>query len=441
MKRRFLIIGQVMVDVLHPASRPVVRMGGILHAARGFAAMEQEVTIAYVAPAYLEKQLKQHIDDLPYTTAVKIGNIEGTPNVVLVGEATEAGNQGYEYILEHDRSIDLDEARLKALLIERSFTDVLIFPDSDELNPIFRLLNKYTIEVHVDANFKGSIPKMVRALGRPLKTLMASTSSLLFSQKFAGKIEAMRQFALHHAETFVFKENRGGSRLWTQKVAAPLHAPAFVGETAHSVGVGDCFDAVYLSTFESPPALRLRMASLAAQHYAMTLTTPDFFKNMKRLNGVPVEMLSGLQGISLPWEIRSQFHIYIAAPDFEHVNVRVINEVESALKYHNLTPHRPVKEHGEIKQETPRHQRLTTALKDIELLKRCQALIAIPIYPDPGTYIEVGYALEAGIPVFVYAPFKFQENLLAVELPELVTGNLDRLISAIFEHAQRQLSR
>lgn len=437
MKRRFLIIGHIMVDVLHPVRQPIIRMGGILHAARGFSSMGQDATIAYIAPCYLEKQIKRHVDDMPHVSASKIGNVEGTPNVVLVAEPTEASDQGYEYLLENDRSVVLDEPALAALLHETVFTDALVFPDSDDLLPVFRLLKQHSIEVHVDANFHGSIPKMVRALGRPLKTLLASTSSVLFLKKFKGKANLMREFALHHAETFVFKENRGGSRLWERKTSSSLRTPAFVGETTHSVGIGDCFDAVFLALHASPPALRLRTASLAAQHYAMTTSTADFFRKMKTLRQLPAKTVATLRGISLPWEERSQFHIYIAAPDFMDVNVRSINEVEAALKYHNFSPHRPVREHGEIKPTTPPHERLTTAVKDIELLKRCQALIAIPIYPDPGTYIEVGFALEAGIPVFVYAPFKFQENLLAVELPTLVTGSLDTLITSIFDHAQK----
>lgn len=438
MKRKFLVIGQIMVDVLSSARGPLVRMGGVLHAARGFSSMDQYATIAYIAPDYLESQLKRHIGDMPLIDAVKVGHVEGSPNVVLIGEPTESGDQGYEYILEDDRSLHLDESGLEALLRAGNFTDALVFPDSDSLLPVFRLLKKFTVDVHVDANFQGSIPKMVRALGRPLKTLMVSTSSVLFLEKFKGATNAMQKFALMHAETFIFKENRGGSRLWGKKTLSPLRTPAFVGETAHSVGVGDCFDAVFLATHGSQKKQRLRIASLAAQNYAMTLRTPDFFTKMKTLRQMPVKTLTSLQGISLPWEERSQFHVYIAAPDFANVNVRAIDEVEAALKYHNFSPHRPVREHGEIKPGTPPDKRLTTALKDIELLKRCHALIAIPIYPDPGTYIEVGYALEAGIPVFMYAPFKFQENLLAMELPTLVTDNLDCLITSIFEQAQKR---
>ena len=78
-----------------------------------------------------------------------------------------------------------------------------------------------------------------------------------------------------------------------------------------------------------------------------------------------------------------------------------------------------------------------TASKDIELLKTCKILLAIPIYSDPGTFIEMGIAHQMGIPVIVYCPDHPMDNLLADELPILVSSNLDEVIAEVFVQAEK----
>lgn len=51
-----------------------------------------------------------------------------------------------------------------------------------------------------------------------------------------------------------------------------------------------------------------------------------------------------------------------------------------------------------------KNQKLNFFNKDMELLKDCQILIAVLLFNDPGTLIEIGVAAERKLPTFVYDP-------------------------------------
>lgn len=70
----------------------------------------------------------------------------------------------------------------------------------------------------------------------------------------------------------------------------------------------------------------------------------------------------------------------------------------------------------------------------------CQVLVAVMLYDDPGTLIEIGIAVERGIPVIVYDPGSRADNLMLTQLPFLVSSDLDQVISVVFDCASR-LSR
>jgi nucleoside 2-deoxyribosyltransferase len=64
-------------------------------------------------------------------------------------------------------------------------------------------------------------------------------------------------------------------------------------------------------------------------------------------------------------------------------------------------------------------------------------MIAVLIFNDPGTLIEIGIAVERGIPVIVYDPYGLADNLMLTQLPKLVSNDLDAVISATFEQASK----
>ena len=438
MKPRICLVGQVVVDVLHLKDGPVARLGGVFHAANVLSALECDFDIAYVAPKYLDHEIASYSQQIGAAKTIKIGDVEGCPNVLLVGEPTEVGSQDYEFLLDRQHRCHLNLMELKNRLREKAFTDFIIFPGGFELRRILAALEQLNARVHVDANFEPEQFKVLRVLGRPLQTLILSTSSTTFLKVFKGNCARIRRAGLKVARSFLLKENRGGSRYFRRGFAKPISIPAFPRRIIHSVGVGDCFNAALVCLSHSMPLeASLIYASLLAGDYASVLSQPLFKNAVKRTRMIRPNEVAQLQGVSLPWELRQGVQIYIAAPDFKSVNRSQIERVVACLKYHNFVPRRPIIELGEITIESSIKERSTTAAADIQLLKECKILLAIPIFDDPGTYIEIGIAYQMGIPVIIYRPNQIIDNLLTDELPTLVSSNLDEIISEVFKQAAR----
>jgi len=178
-------------------------------------------------------------------------------------------------------------------------------------------------------------------------------------------------------------------------------------------------------------------ASLIAGEYACVLNQPDFQEAVDRTLKISQHEALELQGVSLPWEFRRKVHIYIAAPDFKSADLTQIEHVVSCLEYHNFTPRRPVIENGEITSQSSSKDRSTAAAADVRLLQECQIMLAILIFDDPGTYIEMGLALQRGMPVIVFTPNRITDNLLTYELPTLVSSDLDEVISELFKQTAK----
>jgi hypothetical protein len=71
----------------------------------------------------------------------------------------------------------------------------------------------------------------------------------------------------------------------------------------------------------------------------------------------------------------------------------------------------------------------------MQLLDECQLMVAVFLYEDPGTLVEIGIACERNMPVVVYDPYRRARNLMLIQLPALVSASLDEVVSAVFRHA------
>jgi nucleoside 2-deoxyribosyltransferase len=436
MKPTICLVGLVVVDVLQLKSGPIVRLGGIFHAAKALSAFGCDFEIAYVAPSYLDHEIASYARQLGASKVMKVGDVEGCPNVLLVGEPTEAGSQGYEFILDSQRRCCLNLSEFEFRLREKVFTDVIIFPGGFALGGILSALKRMDVCVHVDANFDPKKFSDFRELGRPLQTLILSTSSNTFLEDFKGDCAKICTAGLKYAQAFILKENRGGCRYFRRHSAIAINIPAFPRKISHSVGVGDCFNSVYVYLSRSLSCRSaLSYASLIAGEYASVLDFSLFREAVERTMKIPSAEVVKLRGVSLPWELRQKCHIYIAAPDFQAVNISQLERIVECLKYHNFVPRRPVLENGEITEKSNTNERSATALADIKLLGKCQILLAVLLYDDPGTYIEMGMAHEKGMPVIVYAPNRITSNLLTDELPILISSDLDEVITEVFKQA------
>lgn len=132
----------------------------------------------------------------------------------------------------------------------------------------------------------------------------------------------------------------------------------------------------------------------------------------------------------MPKEAKN-IHIYLAGPDFPHIDTRWIDELETLLQDEGYIPHRPIKENGLFTgNETDEEQQLIFE-KDVELLEQADMLIAVMINDDPGTYVEVGWVAKAGKPVILFDPDHRVRNLFLARSADAVVHSIEEMSNIV----------
>lgn len=427
-----LLVGEVFVDftITPRGSENKLRLGGVAHAARGFWALSQPFRAAIVIPSYLEKTTRDYFKSLGCVELVVMGTVLGAPNVTAIFDATEVADQEYETLLKDEKTVQLNDVSSSLKQIE----DVLIFPGSFSLIDICAMLPS-NVRLHLDIAYDIQTPDVLTKLNRSIETVLISTSSPLFTklsdQSLGGVVAA---FTNCKPKYVILKQNRGGTELLDCS-NSPHHVetlPAQLGTTINSVGVGDVFAAAFLTVLPKGVVVAGWRATYAAAAYSQT-TFPDIFrKYVKRDQHLSLDDMKSLGGTFLPWNIRRSAQIYFAAPDFANANRGALDEALNALEYHNFVPRRPVIEHGELPPNSSAATLLNTYEKDHSLLKKCKLVFAVPTGRDPGTLVEIGLAIEAGIPVVTYDPNSENNNTMVVAGSSFYSNNLDACLNATF---------
>jgi len=439
---KICLIGDVFIDVTltELSQENKMRLGGIIHASRALWAIGARYQLLYIAPNYLSQQIEDYASQHGAESVIQVGSVQGAPNVILISEPTEAGDQGYELLLRDEYRCVFYEEKLITNLTAEAITDIIVFPGSFNLITVLNACSKTTAKVHIDiANGVDSID-LLAALGRKLNTVISSTSSNLFIKKYCKSVSTLCNDLLgNFCEAFLFKENRGGARFFQEPDSnIPILVEAQVRPIVHSVGVGDCFNVVFVAlSYKFSNKVALTYASWIAAEYASTTYPDDFKRDCKRVLNISPENIVGILGVSLPWEIRQSYQVYIAAPDFDFVDRTPIDRVANSLRYHNFTPRLPVRENGQVEIHATPQRKQELFVADMKLLSESQLVLAVMISNDPGTLIEIGLASGLKIPVIVYDPYEKAENLMLTELPQLVSSNLDQIIVEIFQLAAR----
>jgi nucleoside 2-deoxyribosyltransferase/sugar/nucleoside kinase (ribokinase family) len=436
------LIGEVCVDVIltAPNQENKLRLGGIIHAARALWAINATYQLLYISPDYLSQQIEMYASKHGADSSIQVGLVRGTPNVILIDEPTESGDQGYELLLRDEYQCVFDEGKLIKNITDKAITDIVVFPGSFDLLTVLSACEKTTAKVHIDiANGVETIDPLT-ALGRKFETIILSTSSIIFLKNYKKSVSILRDDLLGHlCKTFLFKENRGGTRFFQESEPnKPVRVEAQVRPIVHSIGVGDCFNVVFAAlTHKFSNEVALTYASWIAAEYASTTYPDDFKRECQRVLAIPAEDIVQIPGVSLPWEVRQSYQIYIAAPDFDFVDKAPINRVVDSLLYHNFTPRLPVRENGQMEANATPKRKQELFVADMTLLRECQLVLGVMLGNDPGTLIEIGLAAGLGIPVIVYDPYNKAENLMLTELPRLLSSKLDHIIAEIFQLASR----
>ncbi|MBK0378564.1 nucleoside 2-deoxyribosyltransferase [Mucilaginibacter segetis] len=430
-KARICLVGDIVVDVtLKTKNNPIkMRLGGIMHAARALWAMDIPFSVAYFAPAYLDGQITDFLNSICCSDIFKLGDVDGAPYVFLVEEAKEIGDQGYEFLLRDAITVTYDESAILQML-KQSFDDYFFISGNYDQT---LLINRVSGKVHIDVANNINDLAFFSTIDRPLDTVFVSTSSTIFQTFFKDSYEAFAELFRPFCARMVLKENRGGTRATSFKESQNAHIGAQTRTIAHSIGVGDVFDITYIAKKDILSFHQaLVLASWMAGEYAQTTYPDDFKTQADRLLQSNLNELEAMGGVTLPWEQRAKVQIYIAAPDFDFVKREPIEWLCNALTYHHFCPRRPVAEHGQMEVNANKSRKQQLFQKDMQLLDECQLLIAVLLYDDPGTLIEIGLAAAKGIPTIVYDPYNIATNCMLTELPTLVSNDLDEIMAEVF---------
>ncbi len=429
-EKKPILIGEVTIDFTMPThmSEAKVRLGGVVHAARGLWASGQNYSVGAYCPSYLVEQAREYLTRHGCQEFLLLGEVTGAPNVIAIADAKEVGHQGYEDILRNERKIVLCPGHIDL----SGFDPAVIFPGRYDLRQLIARLEPET-RITIDAAYDVESADALQSLNGRIESLVISTSSPLFStlakNDIAPLLDVAKSIGVKH---FLLKENRGGSRLFNLETGAIEYITATLDATVNSVGVGDAFTAVF-GTFEGSAREAAWRGMQVATVYSQTTWPDDLKRDVERELRMPIEVVRGLGGVTLPWHVRPDLQIYLAAPDFSYADHIEINAAVAALEYHNFRVRRPVKENGETKRETPIESLSPYYFSDLKLLQECAAVFAIPIERDPGTLVEIGLAIEMGKPVVTFDPRNENRNTMVVTGSASYSSDLDVCLNGAFD--------
>ncbi|MDX9917202.1 MAG: nucleoside 2-deoxyribosyltransferase [Gudongella sp.] len=429
----FLIIGEVFVDThldIIDKNGPLVRLGGIFHSARAFASLDLNYALAYYAPNYLDDDINEWSLYLNTKGCYKLGDINRAPNIMLISESKESGDQGYYNIIK-DQAEYIELGNIMGIINKVKPTDILIFPGRYNTAKIIKELHSFKGKIHIDFHY--DIDNLVDSLDKDIESIILSTSAPFYKNLCNGTVEGLSDyFKKQKIHQFLVKENRGGSFCFLPEENKIYETASYYVPTMHSVGVGDVFNSIFISTIcEANLGKRMRLAALCAAKYAETMSYEKFKANVQLVLSHLNEFVE-LKGIRLPWIERKNINIYIAAPDFNSVNTDLLDELNESLLYHNFSPRLPIRENGLVYETTSYKDEFAIYCKDIALLEECDLLIAVLLYNDPGTLVELGMFKQSGKPTIIYDPFNNCKNMFVRHTPDYLCKNIADVISSVY---------
>ncbi|BDD85946.1 nucleoside 2-deoxyribosyltransferase [Desulfofustis limnaeus] len=426
-----LVVGELIVDYTlpHHAAKCKLRLGGVGHAARGLWAAGIEYSVAVFCPQYLVNEAKRYLAEFGCKEFLWLGDVVGAPNVIVISDVSEVSQQGYEDLMRdtkvvkfHSPPPDLD-----------AYQRVVVFPgrfDINKLAKVFAEDARFSFDIAYDIENLSSLD----AFRGRVEIIAISTSSTLFMELGNSDVEGLLDaIKMVSPEGLILKENRGGSRLFDIRAGTVEEIPATLGHTVNSVGVGDVYFSVMVGLSHKGWTEAAWRGCQAATAYSQSTFPDDIKRDVRRGFRLSLKELQALGGTVLPWHDRQSYSIYLAGPDFSYVEKQEIERVVDCLTYHNFRVRRPVMENGELKRPANEGDLRHMYHMDCQLLKKCDAVFAVPLKRDPGTLVEIGMAIQMGKPVITYDPKNENENTMVVAGSSVYSADLDTCLNGTFD--------
>lgn len=432
---KLLVIGEVFVDytLSNLGKEPKLRLGGVVHAARGLWAAGLDYAMAVVCPKYLVEQTEDYLKHHGCSHFVWIGEVLGSPNVMVIGDPREVSDQDYDYLLREEKTVRTLDIGSEL----DSYTDVLVFPGEFNISSFKQCLSSST-RLSFDIAYDIDDPADLKSYRGSIGALILSTSSELFLNKGSEDISSLiTSLTSLDPEVILIKENRGGSRLFNAAGDCLEEIPAVLDITVNSVGVGDVYSSVMVGLNSRGWIEAAWRGARSATYYSQTTYPDDFKRDVCRDLKLSLDELRSLGGTHLPWHDRKNFQIYLAAPDFSHVHKPEVEAVIASLKYHNFSLRRPVLENGQLAPDSEHSDLCQMYEMDLNILRECDVLFAIPLEKDPGTLVEIGIAINEGKPVVTYDPRKENNNTMVIAGSSVYSQDLDECLNGLFTEMSR----
>jgi nucleoside 2-deoxyribosyltransferase len=110
----------------------------------------------------------------------------------------------------------------------------------------------------------------------------------------------------------------------------------------------------------------------------------------------------------------------------------LLDKLKECLIYHNFNPRLPIRENGIATKDLSSQDELIIYQKDISLLDDCDLLIAVLLYNDPGTLVELGMFKQASKPTIIFDPFNYCENMFVRHTPDYLCKTIADVIGAVY---------
>ncbi|MDZ7775286.1 MAG: hypothetical protein U5L09_06560 [Bacteroidales bacterium] len=182
------LVGDILVDVTLKSKNEnlKMRLGGITHSARALWAISSSYSLGYISPKYLDKRISYFFDHFDSPILIKIAETLNAPNLILIEEAKEIGNQGYELILRENNNFeyfDFDFPECDSILITSGQYDISRILKKTGTTPVSLELSNLSIEDLIALNFI-------------FKNIYISTSSKIFQAYIENNDFYFKNFAL-----------------------------------------------------------------------------------------------------------------------------------------------------------------------------------------------------------------------------------------------------
>lgn len=427
------LLGDIIVDVsLKDNDTDIkMRLGGIVHSARALWAIDNEYEMAYISPTYLDTRIEDFMITLGNPLLVKVATTSNSPNIILINEVKEVGDQGYELLLrekiEYDYHNNYSITSDNILITWGQFDLHLILSQIDH--------SEKTLSLEIGENNLYDIQDI------KFENIYISTSSLFFKNYIENRDEFVYDEFVKQFEPYcnqvILKENRGGTRLHSFIENKTYQVSSQTKPILHSVGVGDVFNIIYESNIFNDIYKNLVLSSFIAMEYASTTFPMDFKESVQRYLKGDIDSFKNLKGLVLNWEKRKAINIYIAAPDFDFVNTKPIELICSSLVYHNFSVRRPIKENGQMSENDKDSKKKEIYQNDMKLMNECQIFVAVLLYNDPGTLVEIGIAAERKVPIIMYDPYNIATNCMLTHSVNFLSDNIDQVLCEIFNYSSK----